>query len=422
LAGCVVFFDDYANAMIVGPSMRPVTDRLKISRAKLAYIVDSTAAPVASIALFGTWIGAEVGFIGEGLNAIVDRPAFLADMEPYSAFLGSLLFRFYAVLALVMVFIIGVLGRDFGPMRKAEQAAADGSSDLETSANDTESEPSTGRIWYALVPIMTLIGATITVLFVTGLAEVNQMESIPSGADWLRAVLSKGESYDSILYGAMAAILVAAAIALFTRSLTLAKTVDSATDVMSRMLPTFIVLVLAWSLSQAMQDLQLAQVSQTLLEEGGFQPVWLPALIFLAAAIVSFATGTSWGTMGILCPATVQIAAGLFADLPADQALSLFYASVGAVLSGAIFGDHCSPISDTTVLSSLASECSLEQHVWTQMPYALVVAVVAVLCGDTLCNRFGQPWWIGMLAGAAALVLIVFIFGRKPRVTDAAPA
>ena len=421
-AGMVVFFDDYANAMIVGPSMRPVTDRLKISRAKLAYIVDSTAAPVASIAPFGTWIGAEIGFIAEGLDAIADRPAFLTGMQPYTAFLGSLAFRFYAILALVMVVIIGLLGRDFGPMRKAEQAAAEGSAGDVSNSNGTQPDVPVGRVWYALVPILTLVGATVAVLFGTGLAVVNTMDPIPTFGEWLREILSKGESYDSILYGALAAILVAAAIALGTRNLTLAKTVDSATDVMSRMLPTFIVLVLAWTLSSAVQALQLAEVSQALLESGGFQPVWLPALIFICAAVVSFATGTSWGTMGILCPATVQIAAGMFDSPDIAEPLPLFYASVGAVLSGAIFGDHCSPISDTTVLSSLASECSLEQHVWTQMPYALVVAIVALLCGDTLCNRFGQPWWVGMLAGAAALVLIVFIFGRKPRVTEPAPA
>ena len=436
LAGLVVFFDDYANAMIVGPSMRPICDRLRISRAKLAYIVDSTAAPVSSIVPIGTWVGAEIGFIRDGLDQLKDAPAFLANVEPYSAFLSSIPYRFYVILALAMVFLIGLLQRDFGPMRKAERA---GPPAAPTRANNKRPQPEgSGRWWYAGAPVLVLVGLTIGLLGATGwvkvhtesvaakaeiaeLVEAGQpvpMDSeenayIPSGFELLQKVISNSNAYNSILYGALAAIGVALVISLAMRALTLGKCVDSATESMARMFPTMVVLVLAWTLSATMEDLQLGQVAQGLLQAARFDPTWLPLLIFVSACVVSFATGTSWGTMGILCPATVTIAAGLLADMPAQQALPLFYASVGAVLSGAVFGDHCSPISDTTVLSSLASECSLEDHVWTQIPYALTVAVVSMLSGEVLCRQLDQPAWVGLLVGAAALVLIVLLVGRK---------
>ena len=389
-AGLVVFFDDYANAMIVGPAMRPVCDRLRISRAKLAYIVDSTAAPVASIALIGTWIGAEIGYIDIGFKTLAIKPVFLTDVTPYGAFLYSIPFRFYAILALVMVLIVAWLGRDFGPMKSAERAVSP-----DESASDVPeiTGSQTGRAWYALVPVLILVAVTVVLLGVTGRQTVaaEKPELLEGGAAWhvvVQAVISNADSYNSLLYGSLLALLAGGIISLATRTLPLTRVVETAVSAVSRMFPTFMVLVLAWSLSGAMNDLMLGEVAKNLLNQSDFNPIWLPLLIFVSSSIVSFATGTSWGTMGILCPATVTIAAHLLADQPAEQALPIFYAAVGAVLSGAVFGDHCSPISDTTVLSALASGCTLEQHVWTQMPYALTVAVVSMFCGDILCRFF----------------------------------
>jgi len=422
-AGLVVFFDDYANAMIVGPSLRPMTDRLKISRAKLAYIVDSTAAPVASIALVGTWIGTEISYIQQGLDGLreADMPAFLQGVTAYGAFLWSIPYRFYAILALVMVFFVAWLGRDFGAMRKAEQRLFDEeASAKDDTKEDTTERADTGRAWYAIVPVGVLVLLTMSLLVVTGWPEdgldsIPVTETMPRWIELSVGVLTEANAYNSILYGAMSALGLAFLISLGTRALSLTKCVEAALAVMSRMLPTVIVLAMAWTLSSAMGDLRMGQVAVRLLQEGDFDARWLPALIFLSACVVSFATGTSYGTMGILCPATVTITASLLADTPTDQALPLFYAAIGAVLAGAVFGDHCSPISDTTVLSSLASECSLEQHVWTQIPYAVTVAVVSILCGDILCRWYEQPWWVGLLVGSAVLMLIVLLVGQKPR-------
>ncbi|MFQ5807106.1 MAG: Na+/H+ antiporter NhaC family protein [Phycisphaerae bacterium] len=420
-AGLIVFFDDYANAMIVGPAMRPMTDRLRISRAKLAYIVDSTAAPVSSVALIGTWVGAEIGYIKDGLDnvrAAGAAPAFLDSVTPYGAFLWSLPYRFYAILAVVMVFLVGLLGRDFGPMKTAERDVPP-PTDLNEADPTGADRPSSGRPWYAVVPVGVLVFFTMALLVVTGwpaggLATLEIDADMPRWLGQAVEVLRHADAQNSILYGALAALVVAMAISLGTRALTLAKSVEAATDVMARMFPTVIVLVLAWTLSSAMGDLRLGAVAVRLLSEHGFDVIWLPLLIFVSSCVVSFATGTSWGTMGILCPATVTISAGLLGEMPVDEALPVFYAAVGAVLAGSVFGDHCSPISDTTVLSSLASECSLEQHVWTQIPYAVTVALVSSLCGDVLCRYWDQPWWVGLLVGTIALVLVVLVAGRRP--------
>jgi Na+/H+ antiporter NhaC len=427
--GLIVFFDDYANAMIVGPSMRPMTDRLRISRAKLAYIVDSTAAPVASIALIGTWVGAELSYIQDGLDAVTATgsvPTFLGGVTAYGAFLWSLPYRFYAILAIVMVFLVGLLGRDFGPMRKAESAAPP-PADLDEPREVGTQKPPVGRAWYAVVPVLLLVLATMVLLVVTGwpaggLASVETTPDMPRWLGLAVAVLRNADAQNSILYGALAALVVAVIISLATRALTLAKTMEAATDVMARMLPTVIVLVLAWTLSAAMSDLRLGVVAVGLLSEHGFNALWLPLLIFISSCVVSFATGTSYGTMGILCPAAVTISAGLLADMPVDQAMPIFYAAVGAVLAGSVFGDHCSPISDTTVLSSLASSCSLETHVWTQIPYAVTVAVVSMLSGEVLCRYFSLPAWVGLLTGSALLLLIVLAIGRRPKPAEASGA
>lgn len=418
-AGLLVFFDDYANAMIVGPAMRPVSDRLRISRAKLAYIVDSTAAPIASIALIGTWIGYEIGCIQAGLDQLTTRPAFLTDVGGYQAFVQSIPYRFYPILALVMVLLIALLDRDFGPMRRAEREA------LTTPVPEPTGPGAVaaGRVWHALVPVLVLVVMTLTLLVLPGWRSI-EWESFAPPADTpylvavLQHVLADVDPFNPILYAALASLVAAGVISLATGTLDLRGTVDSATESMSRLLPTIVVLVLAWTLSATMKDLQLGEVAVGLLRSAGFDEPGrlrgLPACIFVAAAVVSFATGTSWGTMGILCPAAVTIAAGLVPHLPAAEAQHVFYASVGAVLAGAVFGDHCSPISDTTVLSSLASGCSLESHVWTQMPYALVVAVVALLCGDVFVRYTDLNAWAGLLIGSGMLLVIVRVVGRRP--------
>jgi Na+/H+ antiporter NhaC len=431
LAGMVVFFDDYANSMIVGPTMRSVFDRVKLSRAKLAYIVDSTAAPVASLALIGTWVGFEIGSISQGLDTIHAAPAgqyaFLAGETGMTVFIQSLCYRFYPVFALVLVFLIALTGRDFGPMRKSEARALATLDDAPSSHGGAETETAKPNAWLGLLPVLCLVGVTLYVLWHIGwhndeTVKLVAGEQLVNGKTWLDLpwydqagiVISNSDSYIPIFYAAFAASALALVLSSIARSCSLRDAADAGLEGMSRMFPAIVILVLAWALSSVEQNLHLGDVVADRLKTADFDPRWMPLLVFISAAGISFATGTSWGTMGILCPVTVEVTAKLVAGMDPAAASPLFFAAVGSVLAGAVFGDHCSPISDTTVLSSTASGCRHEEHVWTQMPYALAAAVVSMGLGDVLCSEYKQPWYYGMGAGTGALVLIVLIFGRKP--------
>ena len=434
-AGLVVFFDDYANTMIVGPTMAPVFDRLKLSRAKLAYIVDSTAAPVASLALIGTWVGAEVSYISLGLDKFDGNtaPAFLLTesgnvLSGMTAFISSLPYRFYPILALLLVLLVALTGRDFGPMKRAErrtlsQIDSDGKTSSATATASTKKKP---KWWLGFTPVLVLVAVTICVLVATGVnnsATVEAMQAVDAtGAKewmarpwWGRAatVIGNADSYISIFYGAIVSAIVAVLLTIFARTCPTRDAVDAGLEGMSRILPAIVILVLAWSLSSALGDLKLGEVVADRLNEAQFNPTLLPLAVFTCAAGISFATGSSWTTMGILCPVTVGVGARLMADLDPVVAVNLFYASIGSVLAGSVFGDHCSPISDTTVLSSLASGCRHEEHVWTQLPYAVITAVAAMGLGDVMCSYYHQPWYYGLGAGAIFLLLWIYIVGRR---------
>lgn len=429
-AGLIVFFDDYANSMIIGPTMQPMYDRLRVSRAKLAYIVDSTAAPVASIALVGTWLGTELGYIQDGLNIVADSaggtPAFLANISSMDAFLYSIPYRFYAILALWFVLVIALTGRDFGPMLRAESRALGRGLAGENGA-DSASKKSYASL--AAVPILVLLFVTVGLLYLTGTAGMTAAEKASELEllDLVQAILSHANSYISIWYGAISALLVALLLTFLTRACPFGTAMDGALDGVARMMPAMVILLLAWSLSAVSKDLKLGDVLNShLIRQDitwfGFSPaVLLPTLVFLSAAGTSFATGSSWATMGLLTPVTVQVAAGIGASMTPTDGTAMFFAAVGSVLAGSVFGDHCSPISDTTVLSSVASGCSVEEHTWTQIPYALVTAVVSLLAGSVYCAWFGTPPWIGIVFGAGILLLIVLIFGRKPKAPPPPP-
>jgi len=441
-AGLVVFFDDYANTMIIGPTMAPIFDRVRISRAKLAYIIDSTAAPVASLAVIGTWVGAEIGFIDAGLDklAVAGTPGFLDGVSGMSAFLNSLAYRFYPILALVLVFLVAATGRDFGPMRKSQSRCAGDAGKPQTQASALaaeveRSDKSSGRWWLGFVPVAFLVGATLVILAISGsqsektVAAMNAVTADGSSAWdvlplWEKAsiLIGNAKSYLAIFYGAILSAFVAVILTLIARTCAVHEAVDAGLNGMSRMFPAVVILVLAWAISSVSKDLELGAIAGDYLRQAHFAPHFIPLAVFVSSAVISFATGTSWATMGILCPVTVSIVAGLASKeiaagaMTNPQALTLFYEAVGSVLAGSIFGDHCSPISDTTVLSSIASGCPHEEHVWTQLPYALLTALVAIGASEVVCDGYNQPWYVGLAAGTATLVLIVFVLGRKPKV------
>ncbi|MGK7294330.1 MAG: Na+/H+ antiporter NhaC family protein [Candidatus Wenzhouxiangella sp. M2_3B_020] len=404
--GLAIFFDDYANTLVVGNTMRPITDRLRISREKLAYLVDSTAAPIACIALVTTWVGYEVGLIRDAIAGIPGL-----DLNPYMVFLNSIAYSFYPVLALVLVFTVVASGRDFGPMLRAERRArtegrvAPETAGAERTADDmADVQPDDGvvcRARNALIPIATLIGGVIAGMFVTG------------EGDTLRAVVGSADPYKSLIWGSLAGSLVAIGISLAGRSMTLAGSVTAWFSGARAMLFAIFILVLAWALSGVTDVLGTAEFLVSLLD-GRLHPGLLPALVFVAAAATAFSTGSSWGTMGILLPLMVPLVWALMSAQGMDgaQHLPVLYATVAAVMGGAVWGDHCSPISDTTILSSMASQCDHVEHVRTQLPYAMLAGLAALLLG-ALPAGFGIPWWICMPAGALLVVMFLLRRGRR---------
>ena len=403
ILGLVVFFDDYANSLIIGPTMRPVTDRLRISREKLAYIVDSTSAPVASLALVTTWIGFEVGLINEAIAGIPSL-----SLDGYSVFLESILYRFYPVLALYFVFVIAFTDREFGPMYTAEHRARTTGAVLGENARvdaaaseGAEFVPPAGkprRATNAILPVLVLVFGVLVGLFATGEGTT------------VREIVGSADSYKALMWASLAGVLTAAALSLGQRILTLDETVDAWYAGLKGMLFTMIILLLAWALSATTVALSTGAYLGTALS-GTLAPGLVPALIFVLAAVTAFATGTSWGTMGILMPLVVPLTWGVMEANGATADLYLLYSSVSCVLAGAVWGDHCSPISDTTILSSMASGCDHIEHVRTQLPYALAVGLAGLLIG-TVPTGYGFPWWASMLLGAGVLYGGLRLFGK----------
>ena len=404
--GVAIFFDDYANTLVVGNTMRPVTDRLRISREKLAYIVDSTAAPVSALAFVTTWIGFEVGLIGDAVSKIEGY-----DEAAYSIFLSSIPYSFYPILAIFFVWLVAWMNRDFGPMYRAEmrarttgQVIRPGASVDEEAAEGKDVQPKPGqpqRVINAALPIAVLVGSVLVGLYATGEGET------------LRDIIGTADSYKSLMWASLLGVLTAVGLSIGQRILTLNEAIDAWYSGLKAMLFAMIILVLAWSLSSITEVLHTADYLVHLLGDT-LPPGMVPAIVFFLSAATAFATGSSWGTMGILLPLVVPLAwAVLAANGMADpEHYHVLYATIACILAGSVWGDHCSPISDTTILSSMASGCDHIDHVSTQIPYALLVGGVAMVLG-TIPVGFGAPWWVGVLGGIVVLILALRLFGKE---------
>jgi len=431
LAGIIIFFDDYANTLIVGNTMRPVTDRLSISREKLAYIVDSTAAPIAAIAVISTWVGFEISLIGDALRTAASQstdPAAAAQLlqgaqNPFNVFLHSIPYLFYPILTLAFVLMVALTGRDFGPMLKAERRARSGGGATAPGARpavDVTSgymSPPEGipHRWYnAAVPVLTVIIVALIGILYTG------AQAAPEGAT-LWGIVGGADPFKTLIWASFAGNVVAITMAVTQRILPLAEALESWVNGMRAMLLAIIILVLAWALGGVTEALgtgpYLSGVLQDTLPLG-----LLPVIVFVTAAATSFATGTSWGTMAILFPVTIPLAVAMGAGVDFDGGAhySILLGVISSVMAGSIFGDHCSPISDTTVMSSMASACDHIDHVRTQMPYAIMVAMVGMLVGD-IPTAYGVPTWISLVAGLVILYLLLRFVG-KPVDEGIAPA
>jgi Na+/H+ antiporter NhaC len=405
LMGLMIFFDDYANTLVVGNTARSVTDHLKISREKLAYIVDSTAAPVVCLALVTTWIGYQVSLIDQAM-ADIDG---LAGRTAYSLFLNSIPSSFYPILAVLFVLAVASSGRDMGPMYKAEVRARKGQvepkagEDLPAMDGDTlEAKPDVPmRPLNAFLPIVVLIVALGASMFITGEGET------------ITDIVGSADPYKSMMWASFIGALVAAGLSIGQKILSAHETVDAWYGGARATLFGMIVLILAWSMSAVTGDLNAKGYLISIL--GDTLPAALvPAVVFVLAAITAFSTGTSWGTMGILLPLVLPLTwAVMTVNGIADASgMHIMYSAIACVLAGAVWGDHCSPISDTTVLSSIASGCDHIEHVRTQLPYALLVGTVAIAVG-TIPAGYGLPPWISLIVGGAILLTVLRFFGRS---------
>ncbi len=408
LSGLVIFFDDYANTLIVGNLMRPVTDKMKISREKLAFIVDATAAPVASIFIISSWIGFEVGLIQDGLSMIG------SDANAYTTFLATIPFRFYPIIMLFFVFLISYSQRDFGPMYKAERralvegklfngkdiATADLTDTSEIFGNEDKAK------WYnGIIPILVIIFGTIIGLIYTG---INSLQEQGISEYGIREIISNSDSYLALLWSSFSACIIAAVMILSQKIMSLSETIDAWFLGVRSMLLAVIILTLAWAIGAITVEMKTADYIISLIGDN-ISPHFLPVIIFLVAGLTSFATGTSWGTMAILMPIVIPLSHSVSClyGLDAIENTIILQGVISSVLAGAVFGDHCSPISDTTILSSMASGCNLIDHVKTQLPYAILVAIVCMLLGD-IPTAFGLSPYLSL--GLIGLVVVAIVF------------
>lgn len=405
--GIMIFFDDYSNALLVGNTMRPFTDKLKISREKLAYLVDSTSAPIASIALASTWIGFELGLINSSYQSLG------ISHSAYETFWFAIPYSFYSFMALLMVVLIAVSGRDYGPMLKAERRAIIEGKVLRDGAKPLQDKELAGLLppegveghWLsAILPITTMVAVLAIGLYVNGTS------ALGAGQYQLRDIVGAADSFVVLIWASASGAAVAGIVAVVSRVLSVGETVDAFLVGFRAMLLGVMILTLARGLQLVATDLNTAGYIFHLTADI-LDPRFLPALTFVIAAAISFSTGTSFGTMAILVPVVIPLAYHMPGAGGIDSPILL--GSVGAILSGAIFGDHCSPISDTTVLSSIATGADHIDHVRTQLPYGLTIAGVTLTVGYMPAG-FGMNPWLGNLLALSILAGIVWKFGRRP--------
>ena len=402
LLGVLIFVDDYFNCLTVGSVMRPVTDKHQISRSKLAYLIDSTAAPICIIAPISSWAAAVSGTV-KGVNGI-------------QLFISTIPYNLYALLTLLMVIFIAVANVDYGPMRKHEINAING--DLFTTrstvyADDDKPSTSRGKVIDLILPVLILIGFCVLGMLYTG--------GIFSGESIVDAFANCDASYGLSL-GSIGALMVIIVYYLIRRVLRFTECMESIVAGFKQMVPAILILVFAWTLKSITNTLGAGEFVKGLVENATAVQVLLPLILFIVALGLSFATGTSWGTFGILIPIVTGVFGEQLVNAAENGIPSMVIICISACLAGAVCGDHCSPISDTTIMASTGAQCDHVNHVSTQLPYAMTVA--AVSAAGYLLAGFVQNVFVVLGASlalmVAVLIVIRFIFGSDSKKNAAA--
>ncbi len=380
--GVLIFIDDYFNCLTVGSVMRPVTDKHQVSRAKLAYLIDATAAPVCIIAPISSWAAAVSGFV-KGENGL-------------KLFISSIPYNYYAILTIIMMVSLTIFKADFGPMAKHERNAIKG--DIYTTPdrpfeNFAPEKPNTrGKVIDLVIPIISLIVCCIIGMIYTG-------GFFDGGVSFIDAFANSDASV-GLVYGSFFALVITVVLYLIRNVLSFKDCMDCVPEGFKAMVPAILILTFAWSLKAMTDSLGAKEfVAGLISDSAGDFMNFLPAIIFLIACFLSFATGTSWGTFGILIPIVVDAFNG--------QDRSLMIIAISACMAGAVCGDHCSPISDTTIMASAGAQCNHVNHVSTQLPYALVAAIASAL--TFLAAGFIRTAWISLIIGIAIMAVCIFV-------------
>ncbi len=420
MMGLFIFFDDYSNTLIVGNTMRSISDKLKISREKLAYIVDSTAAPVTSIAVITTWVGFQISLISNSFQSL--------DLKysPFITFVQSVPYQFYSLLALVFVFTIAFSGRDWGPMYKAELRArnegkvtADDAIPMADFSPDTITPPEgTPLRWVnAVVPILFVIIGTFAGLIIDGYSKLKATGTDFSKVSFfssLKDIFSAADSFHILMIVSFVGCVITVLLVVAQKILNLAQSMDALVWGLKSMLMAVIILILAGSIGDICADLKTADYISSILH-GNISIHLLPAATFLVAAFISFSTGTSWGTMSILTPLVIPLTFKMGQTLMMSEGdiFKILLLSIASIMGGAVFGDHSSPISDTTIMSSIASASDHIHHVKTQFPYAALVASVSLFICLIPATYFGISPVIPIVTSIILLALFVKFVGKK---------
>lgn len=422
LMGLFVFFDDYANSLIVGPIMRPITDKFKVSREKLAFIIDATAAPIAGLAVISTWVGLEISLIKQGYELIG-----ITNVNAFSIFVETMPYRFYNLFMLFFIVCTAFMGREFAGMLKAERRARAGElhprrgGAMIEDVEDKTLEPKENiklQSSNAVIPLLVLILGAFVSFYFSGLGalEGEALESAkahPLTFHTFQATFGAADASVALFQSALLATVVAIFMAVYRKILTVREAIETWGKGWKTMITTIIILLLAWSLSSVIKELGTSRYLVDLLSQSTPKIV-LPAAIFMLGSFISFSTGTSYGTMGILMPLAIPLASavGMHSGLEGDALHAYMIVNISAVLTGAIFGDHCSPISDTTILSSMGAGCNHIDHVQTQMPYALAVCGISIFAGY-FPTALGLSIWIVLPLGLLVTALVVRFIGQR---------
>lgn len=410
IMGLIIFFEDYANSLVVGPTMRPATDREKVSREKLSYVIDSTAGPVTDLAPISSWVAYEIGMIAIAFSSVG------YDGNAYGTFIQTIPYRFYNIFAIFMVLIIIMMQRDYGPMYRAEKRARLQGKLYEDNAKPMISkeldamnvkEGAPLRVCNAVIPIVVFTVITIIALWYTG----GGMEE-PFNFTGLKNALGNADAATSILYSVIFTSILSVIMAVAQKIMSLKECIDVWLNGCKELLLTDTILVLAWASGTVMENLGTGNYISHVVGDS-IPALLIPLVLFLASCLVAFSTGTSYGTTAIMIPIAFPLAWGVTGGEMGEFCI----VTIAACTCGSIFGDHCSPISDTTIMSSMGSAADLMDHARTQIPYAAAAAIVAGVVGFIPAAAGVSPIII-IPVGIAILALLVRFVGKSTKIED----